>query len=57
MAEAGGPAAAPPLAATLVARLHEILRASPRLMAVLRAARELDLPDWLVFSGLSTNRC
>lgn len=52
MAGAGGPAAAPPLAAAaLVARLHQILRASPRLMAVLRTARELDLPDWLVFSG------
>ena len=27
------------------------LRASPRLMTVLRTARTLDLPDWMVFSG------
>jgi hypothetical protein len=32
-------------------RLEDILRASPRLMQVLEGARELDLPDWLVFSG------
>jgi len=32
-------------------RLEEILRGSPSLMHVLRTARELDLPDWLIFSG------
>jgi hypothetical protein len=35
----------------LESRLEAILRASPSLMQVLEAARELDLPDWLVFSG------
>jgi hypothetical protein len=32
-------------------RLTEILLATPQLMQVLRTARALDLPDWLVFSG------
>ena len=32
-------------------RLAEILAASPRLMTVLETARELDLPDWMIFSG------
>jgi hypothetical protein len=32
-------------------RLEGIVRASPSLMQVLATARELDLPDWLVFSG------
>jgi hypothetical protein len=32
-------------------RLKEIVRASPNLMQVLTVARDLDLPDWLVFSG------
>lgn len=32
-------------------RLREILGATPGLMQVLRTLRELDLPDWLVFSG------
>ncbi len=32
-------------------RLAEILTASPRLMTVLETARELDLPDWMIFSG------
>lgn len=32
-------------------RLIDILRATPSLMRVLRTARILDLPDWLVFSG------
>ena len=32
-------------------RLEEIVRASPSLMAVLETARDLDLPDWMVFSG------
>jgi hypothetical protein len=33
------------------ARLCGILRRTPGLMQVLRTARELALPDWLVFSG------
>lgn len=33
------------------ARLIEILSASPRLMSVLRTARDLDLNDWMIFSG------
>jgi uncharacterized protein len=32
-------------------RLETIVRACPSLMQVLCAARALDLPDWLVFSG------
>jgi uncharacterized protein len=32
-------------------RLRAILRASPTLMRVMTVARDLDLPDWLVFSG------
>jgi hypothetical protein len=32
-------------------RLTDILRATPNLMTVLRTARSLDLPDWLIFSG------
>jgi hypothetical protein len=32
-------------------RLAAIVRATPSLMQVLRAARALELPDWLVFSG------
>jgi len=36
---------------SLEARLHEIVRASPRLMRVLTTLRELDPPDWRVFSG------
>jgi uncharacterized protein len=32
-------------------RLSGILRAAPQLMQVLRTARALGLPDWLVFSG------
>ena len=36
---------------TLEDRLEEIVRTGPTLMAVLARARELDLPDWLVFSG------
>jgi hypothetical protein len=35
----------------LEARLETIIRDSPDLMGVLRGARGLDLPDWLVFSG------
>ena len=37
--------------AGLERRLIDILQATPQLMSVLRTARELDLPDWLVFSG------
>lgn len=33
------------------AALEAIVRANSSLMTVLRTARELDLPDWLVFSG------
>lgn len=33
------------------ARLEAILRASPSMMQVLQTAREIDLPDWLLFSG------
>ncbi len=33
------------------ARLVDILRASPRLMTVLETARDLGLPDWMIFSG------
>ncbi|MBS0360060.1 MAG: nucleotidyltransferase family protein [Proteobacteria bacterium] len=32
-------------------RLEATLRASPSLMTVLETARDLDLPDWLIFSG------
>ncbi|WP_269716073.1 nucleotidyltransferase family protein [Caulobacter sp. NIBR2454] len=32
-------------------RLEAILRATPQLMTVMRTARGLDLPDWLIFSG------
>lgn len=35
----------------LVERLEAIVRATPGTMAVLEMARELDLPDWLIFSG------
>ncbi len=37
--------------AELRERLEEILRASSELMDVLRGARDLALPDWMVFSG------
>jgi len=37
--------------AELQERLRAILRQAPALMQVLRTARALDLPDWLVFSG------
>jgi hypothetical protein len=37
--------------AALEQRLEAILRAAPNLMTVLRTARDLDLPDWLIFSG------
>lgn len=35
----------------LYGRMEAILRATPGLMRVMTTARELDLPDWLVFSG------
>jgi len=35
----------------LEARLEAILRAAPSLMEVLRTARALDLPEWLIVSG------
>ena len=39
------------LAKELEERLEEIVRTGPTLMRVLTIARELDLPDWLIFSG------
>jgi hypothetical protein len=35
----------------LEGRLEAILRGSPSLMTVLATVRELDLPDWMIFSG------
>lgn len=35
----------------LSARLEAILRAAPSVMQVMQTARDLDLPDWLLFSG------
>jgi len=37
--------------AALERRLEEIVRAAPNLMRVLTIARDLDLPDWMIFSG------
>ena len=37
--------------AGLEARLETILRQSPTLMRVLETARDLALPDWMIFSG------
>lgn len=39
------------MTATLEQRLEEIVRSGPTLMAVLTTARDLALPDWLIFSG------
>jgi len=39
------------VSANLEGRLEEIVRETPALMQVLRRARDLDLPDWLIFSG------
>ncbi|MFI4964193.1 MAG: nucleotidyltransferase family protein [Caulobacterales bacterium] len=39
------------MTATLEHRLEQIVRRGPTLMRVLTTARELDLPDWLIFSG------
>jgi hypothetical protein len=36
---------------SLERRLEAIVRSGPRLMQVLESARDLDLPDWLIFSG------
>jgi len=38
------------------AALIEIVRASPRLMATFRFARDLDLPDWWIVSGAVYNQ-
>ena len=35
----------------LTSRAAAVLRSSPLLMRVMRTLREIDLPDWLVFSG------
>lgn len=45
------PVAQSPQEARLVDRLSAILEAAPLLMAALRTARDLRLPDWLIFSG------
>ena len=46
------PSAADPASPSdLEARLIGILRETPNLMTVLRTARSLGLPDWLIFSG------
>jgi hypothetical protein len=39
------------VSADLDGRLEAIVRATPNLMRVLETACELDLPDWLLFSG------
>ena len=39
------------MSAGLEARLEAILRASPSMMQVLQTGCDLDLPDWLLFSG------
>ncbi|HWF78030.1 MAG TPA: nucleotidyltransferase family protein [Caulobacteraceae bacterium] len=39
------------MSAALETRLEAILRASPSMMQVLETTRQLDLPDWLIFSG------
>jgi hypothetical protein len=39
------------VSADLDGRLEEIVRGTPTLMQVLQRARDLDLPDWLIFSG------
>lgn len=36
---------------SLEARLEGVVRATPRLMGVLQTACDLDLPDWMIFSG------
>jgi len=39
------------VSAELKCRLEDIVRATPSLMHVMTVARELDLPEWLIFSG------
>jgi hypothetical protein len=39
------------MSADLEQRLEAIVRSTPSLMTVLATARDLDLPDWLLFSG------
>ena len=39
------------MSANLESRLEGIVRETPALMQVLQRARDLDLPDWLIFSG------
>jgi hypothetical protein len=39
------------LSEVLETRLEAILRSSPSLMTVLETARDLAMPDWLIFSG------
>ncbi|HEY8573780.1 nucleotidyltransferase family protein [Phenylobacterium sp.] len=39
------------MSSDLDARLETIIRGVPTTMQVLQTARELDLPDWLIFSG------
>lgn len=39
------------MSVTLEDRLREIVRATPTTWQVLRTVRELDLPDWMIFSG------
>ena len=39
------------MSGSLERRLEAIVRDGPGLMRVLTTARELDLPDWLIFSG------
>lgn len=39
------------MSAELKGRLEDIVRATPSLMHVMTVARELDLPEWLIFSG------
>jgi len=50
MADPSSALPAPP-ETELVARLEAIVVGNPRLMSVLRTARVLDLPDWLLVSG------
>lgn len=39
------------MSAELEGRVEDIVRATPSLMHVMTVARELDLPEWLIFSG------
>src|SRR5205814_10331840 len=44
------------LSGDLETRLEAIVRAAPRLMTVLETARDLALPDWMIFSGAVYHR-